>query len=159
MPFSDSYANQILNYTFAKTASLTAPAAVYIGLSANDPEASNGSFSELSGGGYTRVLISQKNETYPDVMNSASGRAISNGKQINWNKATLDWPRVRGFGLFTASSGGTPFFYGKLELTEEQEADGGILCEAGAVMLFDPQTLRISFPTSDVSEAAATVSE
>ena len=154
MPFSDSYANQILSYTLSKTATLTAPAAVYIGLCTNDPEADGGAFSELSGGGYARVLISQKGETYPDVIGSASGRQITNAKQINWAKATTDWPRVNGFGFFSDPTGGTPFFYGKLDLTEDQEAAGGILCEAGAVMLFDPQALTISFPETDASTAA-----
>lgn len=157
MPFSDTYANQILNYTFSKVATLTAPIAVYIGLCTNDPEADGGAFNELSGNGYARVLISQKGETYPDVMDSAASRAITNGKQINWTKATADWVRVKGFGLFSSASGGSPFFYGKLELTDEEEAAGGILCETGAVMLFDPNSLKISFPTTDVVEASATV--
>ena len=155
MPFSTTYANNILDYLFSKTATLTAPAAVYIGLCTNDPEATSGTFNELSGGGYARVMISQKGATYPNMMGSASARAISNQYQINWTKATLDWARVKGFGLFSAATGGTPFFYGKLELSEEDAAAGGLLCEAGAVMLFDPQTLRIRFPDTDVSEAAA----
>lgn len=150
MPFSDSYANNILNYLMAKTATLTAPAAVYIGLCTNDPEADGGTFNELSGGGYSRVMISQKGSDYPDLINSAASRAITNGKQINWTKATLDWPRFKGFGLFSASYGGSPFFYGKLELTAEEEAAGGILCESGSVALFDPQTLEISFPETDI---------
>jgi hypothetical protein len=152
MPFSTSYANDILNYTFAKTQSLSAPTAVYIGLCTNDPEADGGAFMELSGNAYARVLISQKGESYPALIGSASSRAISNIAQINWNKASNDWQRVKGFGLFSSASGGSPFFYGKLELTPEEEAAGGILCEAGAVMLFDPNTLKISFPTTDVDE-------
>lgn len=151
MPFSTSYANQILNYIFAKTASLNAPSTVYIGLSSNDPEADAGAFNELSGGGYSRVLISQKSGTYPNLIGTASNRAISNQYQINWTKATLDWVEAKGIGLFDSPSGGTPFFYGKLEEP--------VTCVAGAVALFDPQTLRISFPNTDVDEAAATVSE
>ena len=151
MPFSNNYANNILNYLFAKTASLSAPSAVYIGLCTNDPEADGGTFTELSGGGYSRVLISQRGATYPNVIGNASARAISNQYQINWTKATLDWAEAKGFGLFESATGGSPFFYGKLEEP--------VTCVAGAVALFDPQTLRISFPTSDVAEAAATVSE
>ena len=149
MPFSDSYANQILSYTLAKTQTLTAPTHVYIGLCENDPEADGGTFTELSGGGYSRVLISQKGETYPDVIGSASGRAISNVKQINWNKATADWPRVNGFGLFSAATGGTPFFYSKLDLTEDQIAAGGLLVEEGAVALFEAAGLGLDFATTD----------
>lgn len=141
MPFSDLYANRILNFTFSKTTELEAPASVYIGLSSNDPEADRGVFTELSGNGYSRVLISLKNETYPDVMGSANGRTILNTKQINWTKATGDWIPALGFGLFSSATGGEPFFYGKLE--EE------VACVAGAVALFDPQTLKISFPVAD----------
>ena len=151
MPFSTAYANNVLNYLFAKVEKLEAPAYVYIGLCTNDPEADGGTFNELSGGGYARVLISQREETYPNVIGSASARAITNQYQINWTKATLDWVEAKGFGLFSSATGGTPFFYGKLEEP--------VTCAAGAVALFDPQTLRISFPASDVAEAAATVSE
>lgn len=143
MPFSTTYANNILSFLFAKTASLSAPSAVYIGLSTNDPEADGGSFSELSGNGYARVLICQRGASYPAVIGSAANRAITNSGQINWTKATLDWPEVKGFGLFENSSGGSPFFYGKLEEP--------VTCVAGAVALFDPQTLRISFPATDVA--------
>lgn len=151
MPFSTTYANNILNFLLAKTASLSAPSAVYIGLCTNDPEADGGTFNELSGGGYSRVLISQRGASYPNVIGSASARAITNQYQINWTKATLDWDEAQGFGFFESANGGSPFFYGKLEEP--------VTCVAGAVALFDPQTLRISFPTSDVDEAAATVSE
>lgn len=149
MPFSDSYANSILNYLFAKTNTLTAPSAVWIGLSTNDPEADSGTFSELSGGGYGRVLISLVGEAYPNQMGSASDRAITNQAQINWTKATMTWDRVKGFGLFSSETGGSPFFYGALELSEDDAAAGGLLVESGAVCLFDPYTLRISFPAND----------
>lgn len=149
MPFSTAYANSFLNYTFAKNTGLTAPNMVYIGLCTNDPEADDGTFNELSGKGYARVLISQKSETYPNVIGSASARSITNTQQINWTKATADWERVNGFGLFSSETGGTPFFYGKLDLSDEVIAEGGLLVPSGAVALFDPNTLLISFSDTD----------
>lgn len=147
MPFNDTYANQILNWTLGKSsANLTQLSSVYIGLSTNDPEADAGSFTEYSGDTYERVLIAQSGETYPDVIGTASGRQISNVKQINWTKATIDWTTIKGFGLFTAKTGGSPYFYGKLE------SDLSVV--AGSVALFDPGALKISFPTSDVEAAA-----
>lgn len=146
MPFSNAYANEILNYTFAKTVTLSAPSAVYIGLCSNDPEADGGTFNELSGGGYSRVMISQRGATYPDVINSANARAITNGKQINWTKATLDWAEAKGFGLFPALTGGAPFFYGKLETP--------VTCAAGSVALFDPYALKVTFSENDISDAS-----
>lgn len=154
MPFTNTYANQILDYALAKTATLTAPSAVYIGLCTNDPEADGGAISELSGGGYHRVLISQRGETYPNVIGSAAARAISNPYQINWTKATLDWARINGFFLSASSVVGETtqiFFYGKIELSEEDEAAGGLLVEAGAVALFDPNAFKISFAETDIT--------
>lgn len=154
MPFSTTYANNILNWMFGKSNSLSSHSKVYIGLSSNDPEASNGTFSELSGNGYHRVLISQSGETYPDFISSATNRSITNPKQINWTKATADWPNAKGFGLFTGETGGQPYFYGAL--TDSNGNKTEIEVPTGAVALFDPNTLKISFPTTDISEAAAT---
>lgn len=154
MPFTNKYANDILNYTLAKTATLNAPSMVYIGLCTNDPEVSGGTVNEISGGGYSRVLVSQRGETYPNYFGSAAGRAITNDYQINWTKATYDWSRVKGFFLSTSPTVGETssiFFYGKLELTEDQEAAGGLMVEAGSVALFDPKTFKIEFPATDVA--------
>ena len=152
MPFSDSYANEILNYTLAKTKTLTAPSYVYIGLSTNDPEADGGTFNELPIGtaGYSRVMIVQRDAAYPDFVGSASGRLIDNSKQINWTKASANWARVKGFGLFSSSSGGSPFFYGKLDLTEQQLSEGGLLVPEGAVALFEADGFGLNFATADL---------
>ena len=147
MPFSSTYANQILNYVFSKTASLTAPNSVYIGLSKNDPEADNGVFTELAGYGYGRVLISQKGLAYPNVISTASNRSITNAYQINWAKATGEWETANGFGLFADATGGTPFFYGKLTAP--------VIVPEGAVALFDPNTLVISISSTDETTASA----
>ena len=149
MPFSTTEANNILNWMFGKTGALSAKNKVYIGYSSNDPEKDNGVFNELSGGSYSRVLISQYNETYPDVIGTASGRSIQNVKQINWNKATADWETAKGFGLFTTETGGTPYYYASLD-------EPYPTAETGAVSLFDPATLKITFPITDIHEAVAT---
>lgn len=154
MPVSNDYAKQYLDFLLAKITTLTAPDRVWAGLSSNDPEKDKGTFNELSGGGYARVLISIRGETYPDIIGPASDRAITNAYQLNWPKATLDWI-VKGIGLFSAPSGGSPFFYGAIELTEDQIAAGGLIVEAGAVALFDPQTFKISFPVTDTTETTA----
>ncbi len=143
MPFSTTYANNILNWAFGKSGSLSGHTKVYIGLCSNDPEADGGTFNELSGNGYSRVLVSQYNEAFPDVIGTASGRAITNPKQINWTKSTAAWATAKGFGLFTTETGGAPYFYGTLDTPVE--------VPQGAVALFDPNTLKISFPTTDVS--------
>lgn len=148
MPFNDTYANKILSWTLGKgSADLAQLSKVYIGMSSNDPEADGGVFTELSGDTYSRVLIAQAGESYPDVIGNAEGREIKNVKQINWTKAKdANWTTAQGFGLFTSETGGSPYFYGKLE--------NPLSVVKGSVALFDPEALKISFPTSDVSATA-----
>lgn len=141
MPFSVEYANNILNYLFAKTSSLTPPSTVYIGLSTNDPEEDGGTFNELSGNNYARLLLSARGQTYPNYFGNAVNRNIKNNYQMVFNKATGDWATAYGFGLFSSPTGGTPFYYGKLAQP--------VFVPAQAVALFDPETLSITLPSSD----------
>lgn len=147
MPFTTDYAHNVLNYIFGKTKTLAAPTDVYLALSSNDPEADNGVFNELSGGGYTRVHISTTSGNYPNMMGTPTGRSITNSKQINWNKATADWQDIKGFALWTALTGGTMIYYGKI--TNE---GGKVEVNSGAVALFDPGALKISIASTDVDE-------
>ena len=151
MPYTTTYANNILNWTFGKQG-LSYFQKVYIGLCTNNPEETGETFNELSGGGYSRVLIAQYNQAYPDFMNAASLRAVINGKQINWTKATQDWAKVNGFFLSSSPTVGETaniFFYGALDLAEDVKAAGGLLVEAGSVALFDPESFKIEFPATD----------
>ena len=147
MPFNTTTANKLLDWTLGNSAvSLSQNTTVYIGLSTNDPEADGGTFTELTGDTYERVLIAQNGASYPNCIGNAANRSIQNTKQINWTKATINWDTVKGFGLFTAKTGGDPYFYGKLE--------ENLNVVAGSVALFDPGALKISFPTSDAAAAA-----
>ena len=140
MPFSNTYANNILGWLFAKN-SLSNHSKVYIGLCSNDPEADNGTFTELTGGNYARVLVSVSGATYPDVIGAAASREIKNVKQITWAKSTADWTTAKGFGLFSTETGGAPYFYGKLKTP--------VTCASGEVALFDPNSLKISIAATD----------
>ena len=154
MPLTTAYANDYLDFLLAKKTSMTVPSQVWMGLCSNDPEADKGAITELSGGGYTRVLISQKGAAYPDFVGSSASRAITNTKQINWAKATADWKRVNGFFLSASGVVGETtqiFFYGKLELSAADATAGGLLVEAGSVALFDPEAFKIRFSVSDAT--------
>lgn len=172
MPFSTTYANQLLDMIFARRYGVKAPKVVYLALSKNNPEEDNGRFEEIAGDTYKRLRIASlvedteydvpKTSDNYDVFNawkasndlnyigSAANREISNVEQINWTKATArDWDASKGFGLFETPTGGAPFYYGKLDLTAEQVAAGGLICKKDSVMLFDPTKLKITFPTKD----------
>lgn len=148
MPFSTEYANRILNCAFGKT-DMNAPSQVYIGLSTNNPVADGGAFAELNVDGYERIMIYSEQAGAEIKVGSAENRLIQNTKQINWTKAVVTWPRVNGFGLFTSATGGNPYFYGKLRLTEEEEAAGGMLCSAGSVALLSPGDLKVGISSVD----------
>lgn len=139
MPFSTTCANNILDYLFGKV-ELPKISSIYLALSINDPEADNGRFDELSGNTYTRVLL-PTNYGELNPMGEASGRKITNARQINWTKATAEWPEVKGFGIFDRVTQGTLLYYGKL--------DNPIKVLPEAVALFDPGQLQISFSTTD----------
>lgn len=170
MPYSEKYAQTFLNYTLGQSReAFYPPNNIYLALFTNDPEADGGVCTELTVPGYERLMIVRwANETktvwngetgqmetktglqlqeYPSYFGAAEGRTIQNNRQINWAKATQDWPTIKGFGLFTkATNEGLetpeePFFYGKL--------DNPITVPKDAVALFDPGSLKITFPTSD----------
>ena len=145
MPLSNKYANNYLNFLFSKVSTLAAPETVYLGLTTNDPVADKGVIQELSGDTYARKLVSIKGNTlYPGLISSAANRVIQNVEQIAWTKATKEnWPKARGWILMDAPTGGDLIFYGRLEQP--------ILCEVGAIAEIDPNSLKISFPMSDVS--------
>lgn len=143
MILSASYANQYLNFLLGKTATLTAPAEVWAGLSTNNPE--GGTFTEVSGNGYARVLISLKGESYPAEIGSAANYEIGNVKQISFNKATGGYT-VKGVGLFSAATGGSPFSYGALTNSDGSVNEEGVSVVTGAVPLFEASAFGIYMP-------------
>lgn len=143
MPFNTTYANKILDWAFGKSAGLSPQEHVWLGLCSNDPEADGGTFNELSGNGYARVLVSQYNNDHPDFIGTATARAIRSVKQIGFTRATGGaWVAANGYGLFTQPTSGAPFFYAKLKQP--------VTVPDGAVFLFDPGDLKIDFQTTDV---------
>ena len=142
MKLSDSYANNYLNFLLGKTKQLVAPSTVWAGLCTNDPEV-DGAFTEVVGFGYSRILLSVLDETYPNDIASASNREIKNARQLAWPKATGAYT-VKGIGLFTSASqesNPVPFAYGRLGTEEDPLtvtiADGALpIFEVGGFEIF-----------------------
>jgi hypothetical protein len=143
MPFSTTETQNILNWALGRANAPSSKSAVYIGLLTNDPEADNGTCTELSGDTYARVQLTQLNNNGRDLMGNASDRAIQNTKQINWTKATVRWPEVKGIALYTAASGtAAPFYYAKIPQS--------FVVEPGEVALFEAGKLKIAMSATDV---------
>ena len=180
MPFINSFANSVLDASFGKTTSISAKSTVYMALG-NVPvdgdknpvfntDATALGFVELPNttdgekNGYARVMVSRRissgsstivDPAFPHI-GAAADRGIQNDYQINWTKAIKDWPRANAIALCTSPDVGETssiYFVGGLDLTPADKAAGGLLTEAGAVALFDPETFKIEFPAEDVSIA------
>lgn len=180
MPYTNDYTNNILNVSMGKAGNLAAKSTVYMALG-NVPVDEDGTpvfdttatalgFAELSAtsdgvsNGYSRVLVARRitsgNSTVNDSafphIGMAAERGIQNDLQINWTKATIDWERANAFAIASSSEVGETasiYFVGALDLTPADKEAGGLLVEAGAVALFDPETFRIEFPAEDVAIA------
>ena len=87
---------------FTGTASTSAPAAVYLGLSTasiND----DGSGTELSGNNYTRKAI---------TFASAASGSISSNAAVEFNAATASWGTVSHWGIWDAATSGNLLYHG-----------------------------------------------
>jgi hypothetical protein len=98
---SDYLENEILDHILA-TASYTAPATVYVGLSTGSFGDDN-SGTELTGSGYARVAAS---------FGAAASGTASNDAAIEFSAATGDWGTVSHFGIFDASTTGNLLIHG-----------------------------------------------
>lgn len=101
---------------FTGTASTSAPAAVYLGLSTasiND----DASGTELSGNNYTRKAI---------TFASAASGSISSNAAVEFNAATGSWGTVSHWGIWDASTGGNLLYHGAFT-TGKAIATGDIL--------------------------------
>ena len=85
MPFSDNEANQIIDAWTSKTASYTAPAAFYVGLSQTTPTNNGGNVTEPSGGAYARISVAAG-----EWDSAASQQAVTNTLK-EFVTATADW--------------------------------------------------------------------
>lgn len=146
MPYSIAKRNEFLQLTFPTSSVTNSPNELYLALCSNDPVADDGTFTELSGDTYARVLLKRKSDTLPDYLSSVSNGKVYNEKQIVFNRATTAWTQAKGIGLFTAKTGGSPTFYATLKTP--------IDVAANQIVTFDPNTFVVQFADTDVEIAA-----
>lgn len=111
MSFSDALENEVLDVYFGRASPTLNTTTLYIGLSTTTPTDAGGNFTEPSGGAaYARVAYTNNGTNWP----SASGGTKQNANNIQFPAATGSWGTITYFGIFTASSGGTPIATGQL---------------------------------------------
>lgn len=155
MPYSIEKRNEFLNLTFPtmsnKNKTYNAPSTLYLALCTNDPVADKGTFNELNEDTYARVLLARAGQDLPDYLSTISAGKIYNVKQITFNRAKANWSQVKGIGLFTVETNGTPTFYATLNKPVDTEKN--------QIFTFDPGTFVVQFADTDVeieAEASAT---
>ena len=98
--------NALLNGTLNAT-TYTAPTTVYVSLWTTDP-ADDGSGTEVSGGGYSRIAVSFATAT------GASGNVL-NDAVVEFPAATSCWGTVGWIGINDAASGGNLMYHTALD--------------------------------------------
>jgi hypothetical protein len=124
MPILTTQAAQILNKEFGGT-NYSAEATWYLGLRSGG--------SELSGGSYARVPVTNDTTSFPNV----AANIMVNGVAITFPQASADWATADEVALFSASSGGTARYTGLL--------DTPVTVQSGQTREFAPGDLTIKF--------------
>lgn len=90
------------------------PATVYVALFTTLPGEDGTGGTEVSGGSYARVAVTNNSTNFPAASTVSTTGTKSNGTTITFPTATGSWGTVVGFGLYTASTSGTLIGYGSL---------------------------------------------
>lgn len=114
MSFSNNLENEVLDHVFGRVAMTLNAATIYIGLSTTTPADDGSNFTEPVGGSYARVAVTNNATEWP----SASGGAKANANDVAFPTASGAWGTITHFGVFTASSGGTPIATGALAVNK-----------------------------------------
>ncbi|MBP2370217.1 hypothetical protein JOF36_005913 [Pseudonocardia parietis] len=86
-----------------------------MGLSTSDPSDDGTNFVEPIGGSYARVAVTNNVTNWPASSTGSGVTLKSNGAKITYPNPTGNWGEIRAYGIFTASSGGTPEYFNKLD--------------------------------------------
>lgn len=127
-------ANEILDHVLG-AAAYSAPATVYIALFTTLPEADGTGGTEVSGGSYARVSVTNNSTNFPAA---AAGRK-TNGTAITFASPTANWGTLAGAAVMDASSGGNFLYIGPFSIPKtvnngdpafEIPAGAGVFTEA-----------------------------
>lgn len=115
MSATDTRKQNIADSQFGGGATTWAPATWYLGLSTTTPNADGSNFTEPSGGSYARVAITNNATNFPAASSTSGVTSKSNGAKFTFPNPTGLWGAITYYGLFTASSGGSPQYFNALD--------------------------------------------
>lgn len=124
MPFTNYFGNKVLD--ILRGTSFIAPTAVYVSLHTADPGETGAS--EVTGGGYTRMLV---------TFTAPANKQMSNAADIEFDN--LPACTVTHFGLWDAQTGGTFLWGGALTVSKTVQAGDALRFKAGDLdVILDP---------------------
>jgi len=109
---SDYLEAALLNHVLGAT-TFTAPATVYVALYTALPTDAAASGTEVSGGSYARVAVTNNATNWP-AATGTSPTTKSNGTAITFAAPTANWGTIVGFALKDASTAGNTLYWGAL---------------------------------------------
>jgi hypothetical protein len=120
---SDYLENKLIDFVF-RGQSYTPPANTWLGLLTTATNDTNSGQVEVSGGGYSRVVVPSNLLNWSGTQSSTANTVSSgtSGTTYNLNSIAFptptgaNWGVITAFGMFDASSGGNLLFYGNLTL-------------------------------------------
>ena len=121
---SNSKVNEILNSLTGRS-SLSAPSAIYLGLSATEPDANGGSLSEPSVASYARKLVGGTSNTANQMFGTASGGVVKNNVEIQMQTARQDYGEKMLYWFLSTSStkGQSAFIWGRIKDVMREKAE------------------------------------
>lgn len=117
MGATDARERTIADSQFGAGSTTYSPATWYLGLSTTTPNDDGSNFTEPTGGSYARVAVTNNSTNFPAASTSSGTTTKVNGTDITFTDPTGSWGAITHWGWFTASSGGTPEFFGALDTT------------------------------------------
>lgn len=105
----------IANSQFGSGSTTYSPSSWWVGLSTTTPNDDGTNFTEPVGGSYAREEVLNNSTNWPAATTTDGITTKSNGVAITFTDPTGSWGTLTHYGLFTASSGGTPQFTNPLD--------------------------------------------
>ena len=111
--FGDFLELELLDHVFGNAA-YSAPATVYVALYTVTPTDANASGTEVTGGSYARVAVTNNATNWP----AASAGAKANGTAITFPAPTANWGTVVAFAIYDAATVGNELAWGALTVNK-----------------------------------------
>ena len=141
--FTDYLEKKLLDFVFGNTA-YSVPATLYVGLFTVLPAEDGTGGTEVSGGSYARVAVTNNTTNFPNATGGNPSTKAS-GAIFTFPTATANWGDVIGMGIWDASTSGnllafnpltgTSYAYTALASTDVFTAPGSSFSDTNTVQL------------------------